>query len=287
MKKYTKKKPAKRSAAYRGPMEGAGAFVDEFLQNAVQMIIRYTTIAASAALIIFVLMLFAGGYFFNIGGRVNNLARTMAKASGYEIDRVSMKGGHQTPTAEIINALYDSKRGNVIGQSILHYDAKAAQKKIEEIGWVKHAAVARLWPNTIHISVQERVPAALWQSKVDGALYLVDESGAQITEVGGHQYTGLPVIMNASSPRAAAPIMTELRRYPEVSRRIAALRQQGNRRWDVIFRNDFVVKLPERDVEQAIERMVKLEKMPGTKLDNLEYLDLRNAKSAFYKPRNG
>lgn len=276
-------KPKSRQAQNRGLMEGAGAWVDDITGKAVSALINYTIVAGVAAAIIFVLMLFAGGYFFNIGDHIDRFARGSAKSMGFEVTRITLKGRTDAEKNAIMDALYDERFGEVIGRSLLHYDAHKARARLEEIGWVRDAAVSRLWPNTLHVSIRERDPVAVWQR--GGGLYLVDMSGAVITEIAGHQYSDLPVILNADDPSSARPIMEMLAANPQISDRIFSLKQFGGRRWDINFQNGYHVKLPERHVEKAIERVVKLESMPQPMSEGAEYLDLRNEKSAFYKQR--
>lgn len=291
----TKKKPAikksastgaaRRKSASRGLLENTGARLDILMRRALSAAVTYTAVFAVGVVIIAVMMLFAGGYFFNIGGRVAEASKHVARASGFEVVRISLKGGEQISADEVIAALYDRQQGQVLGQSLLHYDAQTARQSIEELGWVEHAAIAKLWPNTLHVSVQERIPAALWQRIGTGELYLIDQHGALITEVGGHQYTGLPMVLNADEPSKVREVLTALAAYPALADRIAGLRQQGKRRWDLVFRNDFVVMLPETGFDDAIKKLANLEAGTGRPSEAGEYLNMRDAKTVYFKPK--
>jgi cell division protein FtsQ len=287
-RKTGRKSGGRSKAANRGMMENLGASADALLHNAVQKLIAYTAVCAAALGILAIMMLFLGGYFNDIGGHAGNLAKGTAKAAGFEIERITLKGRAQSRKLDIVNALYDETFGQALGQSLLHYDASDARARVEQVGWVKHAAVSRLWPNTLHVSITERTPAALWQHDGVGELFLIDMEGVMITPIEGHQYTGLPMVLNTNEPDKARDILTPLARYPHLSKRIAAVRRQGDRRWDLIFRNDFIVMLPEDDYESAITRLAKLEEAGQGKSrpsDKFEYLNMRDSKSVYYKPR--
>ncbi len=268
-----------------GFLTQAGAALDDFLQRAIRVLVTYTAVCVTGCVIVFVMMLFAGGYFFNVGARIANLSKEVSKGAGFEVTRVTLKGGQKTRNHDILNALYDKEDGQPIGRSLPHFDLEDARRRVEDIGWVNHAAVARLWPNTIHISVSERTPAALWQPTGAGELFLIDNEGAVITEVGGHQYTGLPLIINTDDPEKAKGVLRELSRFPELASRIAALRQQGNRRWDLVFRNDFLVMLPEKDYRAVIEKLVSLEAEESGLSESLKYMDVRDTKTVYYRPK--
>lgn len=293
MPKVNGRKPSKtkttrsRSRAkkpQRGALEGAGAQLDTFLQRAFNAAVTYTAVFAVGLVLVVVLMLFAGGYFVNIGGRLGALSQDMARGIGLEVTRVTLSGATQTAEREILSALYDERDGQIVGRSLLHVSPHRALADIEQLGWVRYAAVSRLWPNTIHVSIEERIPAALWQREGSGRLYLIDREGAVIDEVGGHQYTGLPLITDTQTPGSAQDILAVLARYPDLAAQIGNLRSQGGRRWDMTFRNGFVVKLPERDFAAAIEKVDALER-DGKLAAELKHLDLRDPRTVYYSPR--
>ncbi len=285
-KSYNRRgKANNRRGAKTGFLEQMGSALDSFLQKAMRAFVTYTAVSIAGLMIIVVLMLFAGGYFFNIGTRVANLTKTASISAGFEVARVTVKGAYKTHNQEVLSALYDQENGQPLGRSLLHMDLEKTRQQVEQLGWVKHAAVARLWPNTIHVSIVEREPSAIWQPIGEGDLFLIDSAGAVISEVGGHQYTKLPIILNTDKPIKASGVLAELAKYPKLSSRIAALRQQGNRRWDLVFRNDFVVMLPEENYEEFIGKLSKLDTEDKGLSQNLEYLDARDSKTVYFRPK--
>ncbi|WP_306249798.1 cell division protein FtsQ/DivIB [Parvularcula sp. IMCC14364] len=267
-------------------LETTGAMLDNFAQRALRVLLTYTAVSITGCVIILVLMLFAGGYFFNIGTRLNNLSVETARLAGFEVTRISLKGGVQTRDQDIISALYDREEGQALGRSLLHVNLRDTRQRIEDIGWVKHASITRLWPDTLHVSISERIPSALWQPDGQGELLLIDREGAVITRVGSHQYTGLPLVINTDDPTRASKILAHLALYPGLSARIAALKEQGNRRWDLVFRDNFVVKLPEDDFEKALKELYELDAQSEDLSAALEYLDLRNKDTVYYDPKS-
>lgn len=233
---------------------------------------RYTIagFAGSAVLLgLIALVLWAGGYFAMLGRTVERAAGQTAIATGLEVRRVLLRGAHQTAHDEVLDAL-----GPIVGDSILHLSLDEARARIEELGWVRSAAVSRLYPDTISISIRERDPAAVWQ--IDGNLHLIDEAGAIIREVGAYEYSNLPLIVGAGAPEAAAGILKALGAEGELAERTYALIRVGERRWNMRLRNNIDIKLPEADYARAISDLALLHKAQATLDQPIEYIDLRD-----------
>lgn len=242
---------------------------------------RYTVAGAAGSLMLLgliAIVLWAGGYFAMIGRAVDRTANETAVAAGLEIRRVLLRGAHQTSHDEVIEAL-----GPVVGASIAHLSLSDARARIENLGWVRAAAVTRLYPDTISISLREREPAAVWQ--IDGDLHLIDSEGALIREVGAYEYSNLPLIVGAGAPEAASGILQALAGEPEVSRRAYALIRVGERRWNMRLRNNVDVKLPEADYVKAIGDLGLLQEAQGLLDQPIEYIDLRDKERMVIRKR--
>lgn len=257
--------------------------ISGFFSRLVHVAVTYTAVVAVGLFLIVVLMLFAGGYFVNFGGRLVDLTKDMTEAAGLKVTKITWAGATQTADYEVMDALLNDSDGAILNQSIVHFSPARARAKVEGLGWVRDAAVTRLYPNTIHVSISERIPAALWEG--EGLLHLIDRDGIVITQVGGHQYTGLPLITDTPDPSRANEILAVLGSHPQLAARIATLRHRGGRRWDLGFRNGFIVMLPEENYAAAIEKIGVLE-AEGKLSDTMEKLDLRLPNAIYYVPKN-
>ncbi|NWG92019.1 MAG: FtsQ-type POTRA domain-containing protein [Parvularculaceae bacterium] len=242
---------------------------------------RYTVagIAGSAALLgLIAIVLWAGGYFGLMGRAIDRAANETAIAAGLEIRRVLLRGAHQTAHEEVLDAL-----GPVVGASLLHLSLDEARARIENLGWVRSAAVTRLYPDTISVSIREREPAAVWQ--IDGDLHLIDAEGAIIREVGAYEYSNLPLIVGAGAQEAASGILSALARETEIGKRAYALIRVGGRRWNMRLRNNVDVKLPERAYVEAIADLGILQEAQGLLDQEIEYIDLRDPERMVIRKR--
>lgn len=225
-----------------------------------------------------VAVLWASGYFGLMAERAGRAVSAGVASAGFEIRRVTVKGRGQTPTDDLQDAL-----GPVMGDSLLHFDPYRARARIEELGWVRSAAVSRLWPDTVQVSIREREPAAVWQ--LSGALYLVDQEGAVIREIGAYEYSQLPLIVGAGAPEAASGLLLALRETPGISEKLAALVRVSGRRWNLRFQTGLDVKLPETGFEEAIRDLAALDAAHGTLDQPLEYIDFRDSERVIFRRR--
>ncbi|MHA7871021.1 MAG: cell division protein FtsQ/DivIB [Hyphococcus sp.] len=277
MPKVKKKTPGKKKAATRRSSGASG--VVAFMQDRLG---RFATIAAAgvtSVALIGAIILWTGGYVGLLGERINRLAGGAAAASGFEVRRVTVRGLEQTAEDELLSAI-----GPVVGASLLHFDPHAARARVEQLGWVRAAAVSRLLPNTIHVSVREREPAAVWQ--LSGALHLIDQNGAVIREIGAYEYSNLPLIVGAGAPEAASDILTALRGEAALWGAASALIRVGDRRWNLRLTSGADVKFPEYGVERAVSDLAKLQAAYGILDRPLEYIDLRNPDRLVYREKD-
>lgn len=253
-----------------------------FASRVVAIFQDYTVagVAGSAVLLgLIALVMWAGGYFAMVGRAADGAANRAAVAAGLEVNRVTLRGAHQTAHDEITEAL-----GPVLGASIIHLSLNEARARIEELGWVRSAAVTRLLPDTISISVRERAPAAVWQLK--GVLYLIDDSGAIIREVDAGEYANRPLIVGAGAPEAAGGVLKALAGKDELQKRIYALVRVGERRWDLRLHNEIEIRLPEENFESALADLELLQAAQQTLDQPIKYIDLRDPERMVVKKRD-
>ena len=268
-KKTTKKKkPARREPG--------------FFERLYDRFREYSLAGVAGAMVIFIgvgAILWAGGYVGMAAERIDRSISASVVAAGLDVKRVTLMGRSDAALEDIEDAL-----GPIAGKSILHLDLGAARARVEELGWVRAASVSRLWPNTVHVSIRERKPAAVWQ--LSGALHLIDNNGAIIRDVGAYEYSALPLIVGAGAPDAIAGILKALETQPELKKRTLALVRVGERRWNMRLHNKLDIKLPETGLEDALEALSIMHAAQQTLDQEIEYIDLRDSERVIVRPRN-
>ena len=92
---------------------------------------------------------------------------------GLNLQYIQVTGRSHTPT-EMLVAATDIK----MGQPLLGIPLSAVHRNVTQIGWVESAIVERLMPSTIKITITERIPLALLQTR--NGHELIDRKGAII-----------------------------------------------------------------------------------------------------------
>lgn len=258
-----KKPVVRRKTVQRGP---------SFFERVTDQFHRLTLAGVAGASILIaglIAALWAGGYVGIMTDRIDRVAQEAAVSSGFDIKRITLMGREQTAFSDVRDAV-----GPIVGSSIGHLDLDATRARVETLGWVRSAAVSRLWPGTIHVSIRERTPAAVWQ--LSGALHLIDNEGALIRQVSAYEYASLPLIVGAGAPEATTDILKALEAHPDLRERTAALVRVGERRWNMRLRNKMDVKLPEHGFADALDYLAILQNAHGILDQANEYIDLRN-----------
>src|SRR5690606_11844433 len=94
---------------------------------------------------------------------------------GLKLENIYIEGQVNLHNNQVLQSLKHE-----IGASIFKLNVWDIKKKLENIDWVLHANVSREIPGTIHISIIERTPIAIWQH--NQKQYLIDDQGHIISE---------------------------------------------------------------------------------------------------------
>lgn len=275
MPKVKRKKTSKRRTSSKRSENIFTRMHDAFSRYAIATIAGVTVVMALGAA-----ALVSGGYVGLAGERAGAVMRNATVASGLDIRRVTAIGFDKASDRDILGAI-----GPVVGASIAHFDIHAARARVESLGWVRSAAVTRLWPNTVHVSVREREPAAVWQ--LSGATHLIDQSGAVISEVDVYEYSNLPFIVGAGAPESVSDVLKALRAEAELWGEAAALVRIGERRWNLRLKSGADIKFPEDGVADAVKTLSRLQTAYGLLDRPLEYVDLRDPSRLVYRELEG
>ncbi len=275
MPKVKKKAPAKSRRKSRKKPAGFFDRVTAVWNNMSRAALAGSVLIAVVALG----FLWAGGYIGLMGEKLSRVAGVGAVNAGFEIKRITARGVDHASEQDILAAV-----GPVIGASILHFDADRARASVEQLGWVRSAAVSKLLPDTVHVSVREREPAAVWQ--LSGDLHLIDDTGAVIRQVDAYEYADLPLIVGAGAPGAASEMLKALQAQPELWRRASALIRVSDRRWNLKMKSGVDVKLPETGAAASVAYLARLQAETGLLDEPLEYVDLRNPENFVYRSRD-
>jgi cell division protein FtsQ len=199
--------------------------------------------------------------------------------AGLGVQDVFVSGRRETASADVLMAV-----GAVNGAPLLAIDLEAARARLQALPWVKDAVVQRRFPGTLFVLLTERAPIGLWQR--DGKHALVDENGTVLASEGLSRWQGLPVLVGEGAPQKVSPLLAELKKYPDVYRRVEALVFVNQRRWTLHLNNGVDVLLPEDDAGNAaaLARLNRIQQDGQTLDKDILSLDLRQSDRLIVTP---
>lgn len=263
----------KRAPAQRGPARGAPrpGFLDQGLTPTMAWwgLGSLTAVAALIAVI---------GWGDEMASATGRAADEQMAAMGFRLEQVHVQGA--TPAGQ--RAILDELRLQR-GQPFVFMDLDQVQAQVETVGWVSHARVVRLLPNTLVIEVAERRPTAVWQS--GGVVRVVDGDGSVIPDADPGRFSELPLVVGEGADAASGDLIPLIDRWPRLRDRLDAAVWVDGRRWNLLLRDGGVIQLPADGVDAAL---VQLEAMDQSeRLLDLGFarVDMRVAESVAIEPR--
>ena len=224
--------------------------------------------------------LIAGGYVTRAGDATRRSINAAMTDAGFGIGSINLAGAKHTDPQDILVAL-----GFQPGQSIFAADIQAARHRLLALEWVADAEVRRQYPNTITISIVEKVPFALWETP--NGTYLVERSGRTIGLFDPSSFPHLPVLAGDGAPQTAAALVDAVQAHRATAARVVGYQRVSDRRWNLLLNGDVVVELPEEDWQGQLDVLEHLIVDRGILERDIAEIDLRARDNLFFVLRNG
>ena len=195
-------------------------------------------------------------------------ADAAANAAGMRIATVSLSGQRQVSREEIFAAA-----GVTDHSSLLFLDVADARTRLEAIPWIAEATVRKLYPDRLQITVTEREPFALWQ--MNGKVQVIAADGTVLSAKVEPRLALLPFVVGNGAAGKARDFLAVLDRYPAIRDQVRASILVANRRWNLRLKNGIDVRLPDTDVERALETLARLHAEKNLLNRDITAVDLR------------
>ena len=215
-------------------------------------------------------------YGATISGENQTALERASSVFGLKVEAVLITGQKEVSEAEILSAL-----GIDGDSSLLTFNAYAARKSLESISWIAEASVQKLYPNKIQVVVQEQKPFALWQR--GQYVSLISYDGSVLTDRIDPEFAQLPLVVGHGAQRKASTLFELLAQYPSIARKTRAVVYVSERRWDLYFKNGVQAKLPEVDVEDALEKLLTFDEDGSLSRKDITIVDLRLSDRMFVR----
>lgn len=161
-----------------------------------------------------------------------------------------------------------------VQHGLLRTNLGAMQQELTAVPWVGQARVSRVWPDTLHIWLEEPRAAALWADSgivsQDGHVFYLPR-GAELPH-------NLPVFEGIEGQ---IPLM--LKEYQQMQAMLTPLNLAITRviltprfAWEVVLNNGMTLRLGQQQIIERIQRFVSAyPRLAASSPDSIEYVDLR------------
>jgi cell division protein FtsQ len=199
---------------------------------------------------------------------IKSAADGTANAMGMRIATVSLSGQRQVSREEIFAAA-----GVTDNASLLFLDVADARAKLEAIPWISEATVRKLYPDRLQITITEREAFALWQ--IDSKVSVIASDGTMLSAKVEPRLAGLPFVVGKGAAARARDFLAILDRHPVIRDQVRASILVAERRWNLRLKNGIDVRLPETNIEQALETLAQLDRDKNLLTRDIVAVDLR------------
>jgi len=209
-----------------------------------------------------------GGHAPTLLAELADLRDAVANTLGFRITSIALAGGKQVTREEILTT------AGVTGRtSLLFLDAAAARQRLKTNPWIAEATVLKLYPDRLHIEVTEREAFALWQK--DGKVAVISGDGTVVEPYVARRFAGLPLVVGQGAETKARNFLAVLDQYPLLRDQVRASVLVAERRWNLKLKSGIDVRLPENDVERALDLLVQLDRDKKLLTRDITAIDLR------------
>ena len=152
------------------------------------------------------------------------------------------------------------------------------QNLIDEIKvnlpWVNHITISRNMPNILNIFITEYEPFAIWHS--DDKKFIIDKDGNPVPledQASQEEFKDMIILSGRAANNHAKALFNILAISPALSDKIYSATWVGDRRWNIRFDNGLLVKMPEEEIYDAWQQLIKINSQG--QVDEYKVIDLR------------
>jgi cell division protein FtsQ len=198
-----------------------------------------------------------------------NLLYNYSASHGYKFNNLVISSIKNAPKTAVAAAVQVKA-----GTPLLAIDLDAIKERVKKNEWVKAAIVERRFPDTIYIGILERKPIAIWQTNYK--MNLIDDEGFVIPVESISSFSHLLLVVGSDAPIYTKKLIDDLNTNPKLAKEVLSATRYGERRWNLMLKENITVKMPETDFKRAWNYLNKLYAQDKLFGQNYKTLDLRD-----------
>ena len=189
------------------------------------------------------------------------------KLDNFEFSSIHISGNKRVKDEEIIAIIknFELEKGTLIGKNLDNIDLlPLVQNLIDKIksqlNWIDKITIKRLMPDILNIEVEEYKPFAIWIN--NDKKFIIDKEGNSIPFLEEYEqseeFKNMIILSGNGANENAKSLFNILVINSEISQDIYSANWVGNRRWDIRFFDGLLVKLPEIEISDAWNDLIKI-----------------------------
>ena len=143
-----------------------------------------------------------------------------------------------------------------IGKSIILISTNEFRKNIESIKFVKGIKLKKIYPDTINLTIIEYKPAGILINKNEK--FIISESGYIIKNFPITKFPNLPKISGKPTEKNFKFFFKILKQVNFPVNLIQKLNYFDIGRWDIVLKNDKLIKLPKENYVMSIKKFLSI-----------------------------
>ncbi|MGO4705656.1 cell division protein FtsQ/DivIB [Microvirga sp. 2MCAF38] len=212
--------------------------------------------------------LWQGGHMNDFIAKYGEPHHAVGRMVGLSLETVTISGISQIRENEVLAAA--GLNGKI---SLAFLDVNDVRERLERVPLIQSASVRKLYPNELAITLTEREPYAIWQ--LNGELFITSADGTVIDLMQDARFADLPLVVGDLANTHTKEYLALLDAAGPLKGRIRAGTLVSGRRWTLKMDNGLDVRLPEVGAQEAVARLVKLDREQKILDKDVLAIDLR------------
>ena len=222
-------------------------------------------------------------FFFNLERLANysyNLIQKYSNIYDYNFSKIEVSKLEYFNRKEI-EKYFDQFKG----KSIFLIPINKLSKNIQEIKWIKNVNIKSDYKNTLNVVLLEEIPLGIYDNNNQKVLF---SNNLVILDIisNNKDYSKLITFYGQNSINNSLKINSHIEKS-FLKGNVDSVEFIKNRRWNLKLQNNILLKLPENNINEAINNYKKLyESFSNQDLKDIQSIDLRIQNQAIIKYKN-